>query len=118
MNNPRLPTTTCTCNAILTCRPNGEECLHSYYCCLDHSELLTPAISLRSDDHDCRKPEDDVMESWTSKRGYVKTNFILVLECVSSCQLYTVHSYSESNVLISFDATVWFNSLEILFHAN
>ena len=32
------------------------------------------------------------------KTCYVKIHFILVLKCVSSYQLYTVHSYSESKV--------------------
>ena len=95
-------------NVVLTGRPGGEESVH--YSCpwhLDHSELLTPDISLHSDDHSCSKPENDLMDSWTSKHGYVKIHFILVLKCVSSCQLYIVHSYSESKVLISFDATVY-----------
>ena len=107
MNNPRLPTTTYTGNVVLTCRPSGEESIHYYSRHLDHSELLTPDISLHPDDHHCSKPENDLMESWTSKHGYVKIHFILVLKCVSSCQLYTVHSYSESKVVISFDSTVY-----------
>ena len=106
--NLRLPTTTYTKNDVLTSRPGGEESVH--HPCprhLDHSELLTPDISLHPDDHSCSKPENDLMESWTSKHGYVKIHFILVLKCVSSCQRYTVHSYSESKVLISFDSTVY-----------
>ena len=103
MNNPKLPTTTYTGNVVLTRRPSGEESIHhTYPRHLDHSELLTPDISLHPDDHDCSKPENDLMESWTSKHGYVKIHFILVLKCVSSCQLYIVHLYSESKVVISF----------------
>ena len=107
MNDPRLPTTTYTGNVVLTCRPCGEESVHTYSRHLDHSELLTPDISLHPDDHSCSKPENDLMESRTSKHGYVKIHFTLVLKCVSSCQLYTVHSYSESKVVISFDSTVY-----------
>ena len=103
MNNPRLPTTTYTCNVVLTSRPRGEESVHTYPRHLDHSELLIPDISLHPDDHSCSKPENDLMESWTSKHGYVKIHFILVLKCVSSCQRFTVHSYSESKVLICFE---------------
>ena len=71
MNNPRLPTTTYTGNVVLTRRPSGEESVHTYPRHLDHSELLTLAISLRPDDHYCSKPENDLMESWTNKHGYV-----------------------------------------------
>ena len=42
----------------------------------------TPAISLHPDDHSCSKPENDLMESLTSKHGYVKIHFILMLKCV------------------------------------
>ena len=98
-NNPRLPTITYTGNIVLTYRPSGEESVHNCYPRhLDHSELLTPHISLHPDDHPGSKPENDFMESWISKRGYVKIHFIVVLKFVSSCQLYTVHSYSESSL--------------------
>ena len=103
INNLRFPTTTYTGNVVLTCRPSGEKSVHNCPWHLDHSELLTPDISLHPDDHSCSKPENDLMESWTSRHGYVKIHFILVLKCVSSYQLYTVHSYSESKVLISFE---------------
>ena len=104
MNNLRLPTTTYTGNVVLTCRSGGGESVHnSRSRHLDHSELLTPAISLHPDDHTCSKPENDLMESLTSKHGYVKLHFILVLKCVSSCQLYTVHSYSDSKVMICLE---------------
>ena len=101
MNSPRFPTT--IGNVVLTGRHIGEESVHTYPRHLDHSELLTPDISLHPDDHSCSKPENDLMESWTRKHGYVKIHFILVLKCVSSCQLYTVHSYSESKVVICFE---------------
>ena len=77
MNNPRLPTTIYTGN-VLTRRPSGEESIHNIYTCpwhLDHSELLTPAISLHSDDHTCSKPENDLMESWTSKHVFHYTYY-------------------------------------------
>ena len=92
MNNPGLPTVTYTGNVLLTCRPHGEECAHTHSQHLDHSELLIPAISLHPDDHNYRKPENDLMESWTSKHGYLKIHFILVLKYASSYQLYTVYS--------------------------
>ena len=66
MNNPRLPTTTYTGNVALTGRNSGEESVRTYPQYLDHSELLTPAISLHQDGHPCSKPENDFMESWTT----------------------------------------------------
>ena len=72
MNNPRLPTTTYTGNVVLTCRRHVEESILHCPRHLDHSELLTPAISLHPDDHTYSKQENDLMESWTSKYGYVK----------------------------------------------
>ena len=87
INNPRLPTTIYTGNVVLTSRPGGEESVHSCPWHLDHSELLTPDISLHPDDHSCSKPKNGLMESWTTKHGYVKIHFILVLKCASSCQL-------------------------------
>ena len=105
--NLRLPTTTYTNNDVLTSRPSGEESVHTYPRHLDHSELLTPDISLHPDDHACSKPDNDISWRVGLANMLCKDPLHTSVEIhVYSCNLYTVHSYSESKVLISFDATV------------